>query len=226
MFKYVYSNNSHVINIGVGDAVNSGLEAGDKIRVRGLPRQGGFVSFTLKNEYGQVAARTTEYGSVEEEEFGFSTEKDDPAHYTWKKYSKPTFGGTIREAESRRMRSQSKNNQTHIKNAGMANISEVQKIKTGDDWENVGGGSRSDLKTIKAVGKYFTTTGIRLDAEEEGVHISGWEPAFGTVTSANGNVMSIEGQYLYPEGLCCFVCSRNSDRADWRRRGTMDMRNQ
>ena len=199
MIKYVYGNNSNKLDLSGSDPIGSGLKVGDKIRVRGLPRQGGFVSFTLKNEYGQVAARTTEYGSVEEEEFGYSTEKDDPAHYTWKKHSRPTFGGTIREAESRRMRSQSKNNQTHIKNAGMANISEVQKIKTGDDWENVGGGSRSDLKTIKAVGKYFTTTGIRLDAEEEGVHISGWEPAFGTVTSANGNVMSIEGVNWEPD---------------------------
>ena len=199
MIKYVYGNNSNKLDLSGSDPIGSGLKPGDKIRVRGLPRQGGFVSFTLKNEYGQVAARTTEYGSVEEEEFGFSTEKDDPAHYTWKKYSKPTFGGTIREAESRRMRSQSKNNQTHIKNAGMANISEVQKIKTGDDWENVGGGAKSDLKTIKAIGKYFSTTGIRLDVEEEGVHLSGWEPAFGKVTSANGNVMSIEGVNWEPD---------------------------
>ncbi len=199
MIKYVYGNNSNRLDLNGSDPAGSGLKVGDKIRVRGLPRQGGFVSFTLKNEYGQVAARTTEYGSVDEEEFGYSTEKDDPAHYTWKKHSKPTFGGTLREAESRRMRSQSKNNQTHIKNAGMANISEIQKIKTGDDWENVGGGSRSDLKTMKAVGKYFTTAGIRLDAEEEGVHLSGWAPAFGKVVSANGNVMSIEGVSWEPD---------------------------
>ena len=199
MIKYVYGNNSNRLDLHGSDPAGSGLKVGDKIRVRGLPRQGGFVSFTLKNEYGQVAARTTEYGSVEEEEFGFSTEKDDPAHYTWKKHSKPTFGGNIREAESHRMRSQSQSNQTHIKNAGMANISEIQKIKTGENWENVGGGSRSDLKTIKAVGKYFTTTGIRLDAEEEGVHLSGWAPAFGKVSSANGNVMSIEGVSWEPD---------------------------
>ncbi|MBR5946757.1 helix-hairpin-helix domain-containing protein [bacterium] len=199
MIKYVYGNNSNRLDLNGSDPAGSGLQVGDKIRVRGLPRQGGFVSFTLKNEYGQVAARTTEYGSVEEEEFGYSTEKDDPAHYTWKKHSRPTFGGNTREAESRRMRTQTKNNQTHIKNAGMANISEVQKIKTGDDWENVGGGSRSDSKTIKAVGKYFTTAGIRLDAEEEGVHLSGWAPAFGTVASANGDVMSIEGVNWEPD---------------------------
>ena len=190
MLKYVYHNTSNRLDLQGSDPGGSGLEPGDKVRVRGLPRQGGFVSFTLKNEYGQVTARTTEYGSVDEEEFGYSTEKDDPAHYTWKKYSRPTFGGNIREAESHRMK-RNKNSQTHIKNAGMANISEIQRVKTGDDWENVGGaGGRSDVKTLKAIGKYFTTTGIRLDVEEEGVHLDGWKPAFGKVTMANGNIIS------------------------------------
>ena len=199
MIKYVYGNTSNRLDLNGSDPLGSGLKVGDKIRVRGLPRQGGFVSFTLKNEYGQVAARTTEYGSVEEEEFGYSTEKDDPAYYTWKKLSRPSFGGNVREAESRRTKKNA-NNQTHIKNAGMANIAEIQKIKTGDNWENVGGaGGRSDMKTIKAVGKYFTTTGIRLDVEEEGVHLSGWQPAFGTVATANGNVMSINGVSWEPD---------------------------
>lgn len=189
MFKYVYNNTSHVIDIGVGDAVNSGLEAGDQIRVRGLPRQGGFVSFTLKNEYGQIAARTTEYGSLTKDEIGYSTEKSDPAHYIWHSVSAPTFGGTADKAKSRAFR---KHSLTHIKNNHLANVGEVLNVRTADSWSTVGTKGRGGVKTLKALSKYFTTSGIRLDSEEEGVHQSGWKAAFGEVIHANGDNISVK----------------------------------
>ena len=190
MFKYVYNNTSHVIDIGVGDAVNSGLEAGDKIRVRGLPRQGGFVSFTLKNEYGQIAARTTEYGSLTKDEIGYSTEKADPAHYIWRSVNNPTFGGTADKARSRAFR---KHGLTHIKNNHLANVGEVLNVRTSDSWSTVGTKGRGGVNTLKALSKYFTTSGIRLDGEEDGVHQSGWKPAFGEVRTVNGDSINLVG---------------------------------
>ena len=189
MFKYVYNNTSHVIDIGVGDAVNSGLEAGDQIRVRGLPRQGGFVSFTLKNEYGQIAARTTEYGSLTKDEIGYSTEKSDPAHYIWRSVSKPSFGGTVDKARSRSFK---KHSLTHIKNNHLANVGEVLNVRTADSWSTVGTKGRGGVSTLKALSKYFTTSGIRLDGEEEGVHQSGWKQAFGTVKTASGDNLTFD----------------------------------
>ena len=46
-----------------------------KLMILGLPASGGFVSLTLKNEYDQICARTVDYGRLEPEELGMSTEK-------------------------------------------------------------------------------------------------------------------------------------------------------
>jgi len=59
LIKYVWGNNATTLYMGGSDPLGSGLEAGDQVRIRGLPRQGGFVLFSLKNEYNQVVARTT-----------------------------------------------------------------------------------------------------------------------------------------------------------------------
>jgi hypothetical protein len=40
------------------------------------------LTVTGKNECGQVAGRTTEYGSLDEDEYAASSEKYDPTHYT------------------------------------------------------------------------------------------------------------------------------------------------
>ena len=184
----IRTNSRNVLAKGRGFQFQTlGVEAGDRVMIFGLPRKGGFVSFTLKNEYGQIAARTTTYGTVEEEELGYSTEKDDPTHYTWIKNPKPTIGGTPRKAKNS-VTYQSPFARPHIKNNRYTSSGELLKVRRADDWENVGASNkRKATQALKAFSKYFTISGIRLDAEETDAHISGWKAAFGTVRNSNGN---------------------------------------
>jgi len=165
-----------------------GIEAGDKVMIFGLPRKGGFVSFTLKNEYGQIAARTTTYGTVEEEERGFSTEKADPTHYNWVKVKVPSIGGTERKAHNRGTYSPDYA-RPHIKNNRFTSAGEIQKVRRAGDWENLGTQKgQKAIMALKALSRYFTTAGVRLDAEED-AHISGWKPAFGTAINSGMNII-------------------------------------
>ncbi len=184
--KRVWGNTRDTLDVGGSDAIGSGLQAGDRVRIKGLPRQGGFVSFTLKNEYDQITARTTQYGSLNEEEFGYSTEKYDPTHYTWIKSPRPTIGGYPRKAQNNSYPSGSGYVPPNVKDNRFVSVGEVQRVRKASDWENIGMSGRGapDTRTLKAIAQYFTTSGIRLDAEEEGAFISGgWRPAFGTAAT-------------------------------------------
>ena len=166
------------------------LKVGDRVMVLGLPRQGGFVSFTLKNEYNQITARTTTYGSTEEDEVGYSTEKVDPTHYTWLKIRKPTIGGDDRIArnQSTLRPDYAKPN---IKNNNYTSVAEVQKVRKADDWENLGTkNGRETIQALKVLSRYFTVAGVRLDAEDDGAHLSGWAPSFGTVSKPGLNLVT------------------------------------
>jgi len=183
IIKRITNNTRNTIDVGGSDAIGSGLQAGDRLRIKGLPRQGGFVSFTLKNEYDQITARTTQYGSLNEEEFGYSTEKYDPTHYTWVKSPRPTIGGYQRAAQNNSYPSGSGYVPPNVKDNRFVSVGEIQRVRKASDWENIGMSGRGapDTRTLKAIAQYFTTSGVRLDAEEEGAFISGgWRAAFGT----------------------------------------------
>jgi len=165
----------------------NGVKPGDDMIILGMPREGGFLSMTLKNQYNQIVARTIEYGSVEPEEQNYSTEKFDPTHYTWVKSTQPTFGGTERKARNH-SHPRSNLNKPHIKNNRMVSLAEIQKIRAAEDWENIGG-KKGNTKVLKSIGNYFTVSGIRLDPEEKGTHIKGWQPAFGEIAQSKANVV-------------------------------------
>ncbi|MEI7903501.1 MAG: helix-hairpin-helix domain-containing protein, partial [bacterium] len=176
--KIVFGNGRNYVL--VSHPLDSGLKAGDRIRLRGLPRQGGFVSFTLRDEYGQVTARTTEYGSLSLKEIGYSTEKNDPTHYTWVKSQEPTISGDPIKSRNNALKMGTQV-PAHVKDNRFVSVGEIQKVRTAADWENIGmrGRGKASVATLKAIAKYFTVAGIRLDPEEQGAHISGWKPAFG-----------------------------------------------
>ncbi len=186
---------------GRGQVINDlGIEIGDYVMILGLPRQGGFVSFTLKNEYNQVTARTTEYGSVEEEESGYSTEKVDPTHYTWIKNITPRIGGTERKARNRGTYVPDYA-RPHIKNSRFTSPAEILDVRSAVDWENIGSRNGSGTsRALKALTKYLTVSGIRLEAEEDGAHVSGWLPAFGTVVNSAFNTVFTSGEN-WPPGI-------------------------
>lgn len=186
--KVIQSNTRNTLQ--TEDAQGYGLQAGDRVRIVGLPRQGGFVSFTLKNEYDQVTARMVDYGSVEENQIGYSMEKFDPTHHTWIPNSRPTISGTERLARNRRM-PEHEAAMAYVKNNPFVSIGEIQRVRKASDWENIGmaRGGQASVDILKAIGDYFSTYGHRMGVEEEGAHREGWRPAFGTVRSSQGNVL-------------------------------------
>ena len=171
----------------------SSLKAGDDILILGMPREGGFLSMTLKNQYDQITARTVDYGSTKLGEINYSSEKVDPTHYTWIKSRKATFGGTERKA---RNHAQPRGNiiKPHVKDNRFVSVGEIQKVRKAEDWENIGMQKKGkpNTRTLKAISKYFTASGIRLDPEEEGAHISGWQPAFGVSKFSSAQKVSAE----------------------------------
>jgi hypothetical protein len=158
------------------------IQVGDTVLVTGMPREGGFLSMTMKNQYNQITARTIEYGSVEPEELNWSTEKVDPTHYTWTKSENPTFGGMPEKAHNRSYL-RAAFIKPHVKNNHYSSPGELQKVRKAEDWENIGmkRKGQASVRTLKGLVKYFTVSGIKLEAEEEGVHIGGWRSGKGTV---------------------------------------------
>ncbi len=166
------------------------LRAGDDILIIGMPREGGFLSMTLKNEYNQITARTVTYGSTRMQEIGYSTEKLDPTHYTWVKNPRPTFGGIERRARNHSF-PRGAPIKPHVKNNRFVSVGELQLVRKAEDWQNIGMEKRgtTSTRTLKALARHFTVSGVRLDPEEEGVHVSGWKPAFGAVRGASSGVV-------------------------------------
>ncbi len=158
------------------------IQPGDTILVTGMPREGGFLSMTMKNQYNQIAARTIEYGSTEPEELNWSTEKVDPTHYTWVKSEKPTFGGMPQQGHNRSFL-RAAFIKPHVKNNYFSSPGELQKVRKSGDWENIGMKRKGQpsADALKSLVQYFTVSGVKLEAEEDGAHISGWRSGKGTV---------------------------------------------
>ena len=166
----------------------SGDEPGDYVMIVGLPRVGGFVSLTLKNEYDQVAGRLIQYGDPKkdvkrdwEKYINWSAEKFDPTHFTWIENNEPTFGGTVLKARNKCLPKGKNVAMAHIKNGSFASVGEIKNVRKKENWENIGDAKNKGdtIKTIQAVADFFTSSGMRLDAEDEDAHLSGWKPAFG-----------------------------------------------
>jgi hypothetical protein len=175
------------------------LKKGDDVIIIGMPRSGGFLSMTMKNEYDQITARTIEYSSSKPDEINYSCVKYDPTRYTWLKSPRPTFGGTKARAINAAARNTGYN-KPHVKNSRLASIGEIQKIRKSEDWKNIGmdKGGKGTTRTLKALSRYCTTSGIRLDPEESGVHQEGWRPAFGECEYDSVNALSVGGNVWEP----------------------------
>ena len=164
---------------------------GCEVMFLGLPARGGIVSLTLKNEYNQVTARTVEYGSVEVHEKGYSTEKEDPTHYTWIKRAHPTIGGTEDKALNTTMRGK-KNRPTWIKNGPFGSVAEAGMVRTARDFENLGtsGGETSGKMKIADLANYFCTGSLRLNAVDGNVEMKGWEASKFEVSHFDASTVS------------------------------------
>ena len=165
----------------------SDVKPGDYVMIVGLPRIGGFVSMTLKNEYEQVAARLVEYGDPGADAskdpdswIGWSSEKDDPTREGWILKKNPTFGGTVAKAINKVSKLKA-GEQSSIKNGPFSSVGEANEVRNVTLWERKTK-KEKDVKAkkiIQGAADFFCTSGIRLDAEEENANIKGWAPAFG-----------------------------------------------
>ncbi len=171
-----------------------GIKAGDDIIILGMPREGGFLSMTLKDQYGQITGRTIEYGSTEANEISWSTEKFDPTHYTWIKSEVPTFGGKEITARNHSL-PVTTYNKAYVKDNPFASIGEIQKVRKASDWENIGlrRGMKGSTDELKSMARFFTVAGVRLDPEEPYSHIQGWKPAVGEVLGGKGGSIFTSG---------------------------------
>lgn len=169
------------------------IQPGDYVMIVGLPRIGGFVSMTLKNQYGQVAARVIEYGNPGSDLardprrwLGWSAEKPDPTRERWVLTRNPSFGGTVRRARnaSSLLREGTAGS---VKNGQFASPGELARVRRIANWQQDARDTRdtAGVKLVQAASEYFDTRGIRLDPEEEGAHLNGWRPAFGENTIAD-----------------------------------------
>ena len=199
LMSVIYGNTRNSLAMMPGVNIVS-LKPGDDVLIVGLPREGGFVSFTLKNEYGQVAARTLEYGTVKESQLGYSTQKHDPTHYNWIASPNPSIGGTEEKARNK-LDIKTSTAKPHIKNNDYASPAEMQNVRRAKDWENLGGRDMAvTRRALQALCPYVTVSGIRLDAAEEGAHHAGWKPAFGTVGLATHATL-VAKDASWPPGL-------------------------
>jgi len=192
--KSVRSSGGNWLDFGAVALDVDGVRTGDDAVILGMPREGGFLSMTLKNQYNQIVARTIDYGSTEPEEQNYSTEKLDPTHYTWIKSRRPTFGGNERKARNHSFKRGSVI-PPHVKNNRFSSVGEIQKVRKADDWENIGLERKGapSTKALKSIAKYFTVSGVRLDPEEKSVHIGGWKPTFGIVKNASKDTLMTSG---------------------------------
>ena len=170
----------------------SAVRAGDYAMIVGLPRVGGMVSMTLKNEYGQIASRLVKYGNPGDEAkrspdkwLGWSSEKPNPAREEWLLVSTPSFGGTPQKARNRSARMVEP--AAGVRNGpypSVAGIEHARRIAACDRAEDAARGDDA-ARLMRGVAEYFDVSGLRLEAEEEGAHLAGWLPAFGTATVAD-----------------------------------------
>jgi len=159
---------------------------GSRVMVLGLPHSGGIVSLTLKNEYEQICARTVDYGKLEADELGKSSEKIDPTKNTWVKRSKHTISGQDRRALNDAMESR-RHEKFFIKNGPYTSIGEMRYITTGRDFERLGGGSSDISKSANALGAIadvMCSSYVRLESAVGNVAESGWKKAVDEVENS------------------------------------------
>jgi len=181
-------NTLHFENLALASV--SAVRAGDSVMIVGLPRVGGLVSTTLKNEYGQIAARVIKYGNPQRDAgkeprtwLNQSVEKTNPTREDWVQVREPSFGGTVRKARNRSAVLEV-GLHARIKNGPLASVGELRQPRALAAWqrENLDSRSIATTKLLQGTAEFFDTMGMRLDAEEPGAHLAGWLPAFGEAT--------------------------------------------
>ncbi len=158
------ANTKDAVEILYGQAGNDpcDITVGDYAVILGMPRNGGFLSFTLRDEYNQITSRTIEYGKLKYDEYDRSTERTDPTVMnSWKKTLRPTFGGIYSEARPQRKSARKK---LIIQNRPLGSYKDMLNISSGKaeiDYSN----EHQAKKFLTSYGSLFSLSGKRLDSE-------------------------------------------------------------
>ncbi len=200
--RMVTGNTKDAVEILYGQAGNApcDIRVGDYAVILGMPRLGGFLSLTLRNEYNQITSRTLEYGKTDYQEFDVSTERPDPTVFNvWKKTDKTTFGGTFREARSRNMKKIVNNT---VLNRPLGSYEDLLKISSGKENVSYNTNPKAAADFLKTIGPALTMDMIRLDAEAEDAWIGNadsWDSTAGIVASCNKSAIALKGKKWEPE---------------------------
>ncbi|MCX7847550.1 MAG: hypothetical protein N2595_05945, partial [bacterium] len=166
----------------------------NRIMLLGMPAKGGIVSMTLKNEYKQVVARTVTYAYLEKEPdqwYGQSAEKTDPTHYNWVVRRKPSINGRPELAANEAVRGR-RRAAVEVKDGPYVSVGEVQRVRRGRDFENVGEGGSAvgERDTLGGLASVFGASAIRLEACDEHAERNGWQAAVYTVAGVRQGSIS------------------------------------
>ncbi|RLD09143.1 MAG: hypothetical protein DRI44_09205 [Chlamydiae bacterium] len=198
----VTGNTHDAVEILYGQAGNApcDIRVGDYAVLLGMPRLGGFLSLTLRNEYNQITSRTLEYGKTDYQDFDVSTERPDPTVFdVWKTTKRTTFGGTFREARSRNLKKVINNT---VLNRPLGSLEDLLKISSGKENVYYNSNEKAADDFLKTIGPALTMDMIRLDAETEDAWIgnaNSWNSTLGTVANCNKSVIALNGKKWEPE---------------------------
>ncbi len=168
----------------------------DRLMILGMPAKGGVVSMTIKNEYKQIVSRTVSYAYLDQEPdtwYGQSAEKTDPTQYNWVVRSKPSIGGQPRQAMNYAMRGRQQD-PVFIKNGPLVSIGEVQRVRFGEEFKNVGASANKvgQRVMLSSLANVFDTANIRLEASDTHANCSGWKTAVGKVQLARSTSVTAQ----------------------------------
>jgi len=185
---------------GQGNAEDYDIRVGDYAVILGIPRIGGFLSLTLRNEYNQITSRTLEYGETDYKDFDVSTERPDPTIFDlWGKTTKTTFGGNFDEARSRSL---TKILDSTVLNRPLGSLESLLKVSSGEanvSYKNNESAANDFLKTI---GPAITMSMVRLDAENADAwkgKADDWYSTAETVVNCSKSGLSVTGAKWEPD---------------------------
>jgi len=178
------------------------IRKGDYVVLLGMPRNGGLLSFTLRNEYNQVASRTVEYGKTDYMNYDYSTERTDPTVLdSWRNVPEPTFGGYYSKALSKNKSARKK---LVINNRPLGSFKDMLYISSGKTEVDFLSNEIHAKDFLSSYGAAFSLSGKRFDAESAnfsygGTKQKGWQSNLKIVDSVSGNSLSANNANWKPE---------------------------
>jgi len=200
--RMVTGNTKDAVEILYGHAGNApcDIRVGDYAVLLGMPRLGGFLSLTLRNEYNQITSRTLEYGKTDFQDFDVTTERPDPTVFdVWSTTKKTTFGGTFKDARSLNINKISSHT---VLDRPLGSLDELLKVSSGKANISYKNNEHEAGNFLKTIGPAITMSMVRLDAEATDAwkgKKNAWLSTEGTISHCSKSSLSVSGAKWEPE---------------------------